>query len=146
FNGQDISNSSESRVFSKRMPCKSTIPLNETLGFHGFKCSLLHQRKSRLSELCRRQQSGRRDKFVESRVFIDSLKNWNNFTQTVRIDLFVNHIEIVLTNRFTLGTTEIHSEFLGIVADNIDDGKAVMVKEMFVRSVPDRSGDSAGFV
>jgi hypothetical protein len=146
LDGQDISNSSQSRILSQRMSRKSTTRLNQPLGLHILKRSLLHQRQRRLRKLRRRQQTRGRNKLVERGILIDTLENGDDFADAVGIDLFVHHVEVILTDCLALGTAKVDGEFLGIVSHNVDDGEAVVGEEMFVCAVPDGPCHGTRFV
>jgi hypothetical protein len=146
LNGQNIPNSSQSRILSQRMSRKSATRLNQPLGLHVLKRSLLHQRQRRLRKLRRRQETCGRNKLAERRILYNTLEDGDDFADAVGIDLFVDHVEVILTDGPALGTTKVDGEFFGGVADDVDDGEAVMDEEVFVCAVPDGSCHGTGFV
>ncbi|RUP46911.1 LOW QUALITY PROTEIN: hypothetical protein BC936DRAFT_146379 [Jimgerdemannia flammicorona] len=146
FNGQHIADGSQGGVLTKGVTSERAVLLDQSLGAHVFESRFLHQREGRLRELRGRQETAGGLEGVKSGALVDIGEQWHSFGRAVGFHHIVCHAHIVLADGITLRTAEVDRLLFGIVADDLQNGEAVLSQEMLVSLVPNLLGDRRAIV
>ncbi|KAH3679795.1 hypothetical protein WICPIJ_008529 [Wickerhamomyces pijperi] len=140
FNGHDFSQGGQRGVLTQGVTGKDTVGWDQTLGSQVFERGLFHQSQSWLGELSSRDQTTWVSESEGGGGVGDFLEDLLGDNLTVN-NGFESHLGVVGSDGSTLLTTKVDSQLFWVVLDNVDDGEAVSLQEVFVGSVPDLLGN-----
>jgi hypothetical protein len=124
LDGHDLGHGGQSTVLSKRVTSECAVALNDTLVTHILERGLLHKCKGGLSELRRREETGGGAVGVRAGVLVDLLENLLRLDASVGGYCLESHGHVVLADGLATSATEVNGELVGVVLDNVGDGKA----------------------
>lgn len=124
LNRHDLSESSKSRVLSKRVTSKAAVSLDKSLCSHILETGLLHESQRRLGKLSGRQQASWRSVGVGGCSLINLLEDLLRLDRAIGCNSLERHGHVICTDGLATRTAEVDGKLLRVVLDDVGDFKA----------------------
>src|ERR1700722_6993684 len=119
------------------MASKGAFSLHETFHAHILESRFLCHNQCNLGKLGSVKQSRRAAEGILGSSDVNVAKERKGLHVPILVHSIIGHIHVPLADRLTLDASEMYSFLLGIVLDDLYDGKSIDGKEMGVRTIPD---------